>query len=75
VESPGRELLGNLQTWRLVQRRRLLRWNSWTSIQRKRLESFALCYSQSLLLADFKENHTKKSVKQENSSIFKISIL
>jgi hypothetical protein len=24
----------------------------------KRLESFALCYSQSLLLADFKENHT-----------------
>jgi hypothetical protein len=24
----------------------------------KRLESFAPCYSQSLLLADFKENHT-----------------
>jgi hypothetical protein len=24
----------------------------------KRLESFAQCYSQSLLLADFKENHT-----------------
>jgi len=24
----------------------------------KRLESFASCYSQSLLLADFKENHT-----------------
>jgi hypothetical protein len=24
----------------------------------KRLESFTLCYSQSLLLADFKENHT-----------------
>jgi hypothetical protein len=24
----------------------------------KRLEFFASCYSQSLLLADFKENHT-----------------
>jgi hypothetical protein len=24
----------------------------------KKLESFATCYSQSLLLADFKENHT-----------------
>jgi hypothetical protein len=24
----------------------------------KRLESFAPCYSQSLLLSDFKENHT-----------------
>jgi hypothetical protein len=25
---------------------------------KKKLEYFALCYSQSLLLADFKENHT-----------------
>jgi hypothetical protein len=40
----------------------------------KRLESFAPCYSQSPLLADFKENHillcfekilTKKSAEQE----------
>ena len=36
-----------------------------------RLESFAPCYSQSLLLANFKENHIllknpyKKSIKQE----------
>ncbi len=41
--------------------------------------SFALCYSQSLLLADFKENHTlslaKKSAKHENSSLFMNNIL
>jgi hypothetical protein len=51
----------------------------------KRLESFAPCFSQLLLLADFKENQpysslilkilTKKSVKQENSSLFMNSIL
>jgi hypothetical protein len=44
-----------------------LRWNSWTSIN-KRLESFAPCYSQFLLLADFKENHIllwlKKSLQK-----------
>ncbi len=33
------------------------RWNSWTPIEQK-LKSFAPYYSQSLLLADFKENHT-----------------
>ncbi len=33
------------------------RWNSCTSIN-KRLESFAPCYSHSLLLGDFKENNT-----------------
>jgi hypothetical protein len=39
----------------------------------KKHEYFALCYSQSLLLTDFKENptfvlniHIKKSEKQEN---------
>jgi hypothetical protein len=45
----------------------------------KRHQYFAPCYSQSLLLADFKENPflfsdlkilTKKSAKQENSSLF-----
>jgi hypothetical protein len=47
----------------------------------KRLDSFAPCYSQSHLLADFKENHMvpgallwfkpcKKSAKQEKSSLF-----
>ncbi len=49
----------------------------------KRLESFAPCYSKSLLLADFTENHTllwfknpyKKSTKQENPSLFMNSIL
>jgi hypothetical protein len=50
----------------------------------KRLESFAPCYSQSLLLADFKETHTllwfekpynNKSAKRENSSLFMNSIL
>jgi hypothetical protein len=59
----------------------LQRWNSWTSICQM---TFAPCYSQSLLLADFKENHTvllvlknpyKKSVKQENASLFMNSIL
>jgi hypothetical protein len=47
----------------------------------KRLESFAPCYSQSFILADFKENQlysglinpSKKSAKQENSSIFIIA--
>jgi hypothetical protein len=34
-----------------------LRWNSWTQFN-KRLWSFASNCSQSLLLADFKENHT-----------------
>jgi hypothetical protein len=29
----------------------------------ERLESFALCYSQSLLLADFKENNTLHGLK------------
>jgi hypothetical protein len=49
----------------------------------KRLESFAPCYSQSLLLADCKENHTllwftklhKKSAKKENSSRLMNNIL
>jgi hypothetical protein len=41
---------------------------------------FCSCYSKSLLLADFKENHTllsctKKSAKQENSSLFMNRIL
>jgi hypothetical protein len=47
----------------------------------KELESFAPCYSQSLILADFKESQKtitslvlkpvqKKSTKQENSSLF-----
>ncbi len=48
----------------------------------KRLEFFAPCYSQSSLLADFKENHTllwftkpfKKSAKQENQSLFMNSL-
>jgi hypothetical protein len=48
----------------------------------KRLESFATCYSQSILLADFKENHTllwlkkipyKKFAKQKKSSLFMIA--
>ncbi len=36
------------------------RWNSWTQVCQfdKRLQSFTPCHSQSLLLADFKENHT-----------------
>jgi hypothetical protein len=45
-------------------------------------QSFAPCYSQSLRLADFTENHTlvskihtKKSTKQKNSSLFMKSIL
>jgi hypothetical protein len=33
----------------------VLRWNSWTSIKQKRLKLFSLCYSKSLLLADFTE--------------------
>jgi hypothetical protein len=45
----------------------------------KRLESFAPCYSQSLLLEDFKEKHTlyglKNPAKQENPSLFMNSIL
>jgi hypothetical protein len=50
----------------------------------KRLKSFAPCYSQSLLLAYFKETQnssvvlkilTKKSAKQENSSLFRNSIV
>ena len=49
----------------------------------KRLESFAPCYSQSLLLVDFKENHSLMQVfkiltkirKQENSSLFMNSSL
>jgi hypothetical protein len=37
----------------------ILKWNSWTLIWfNKRLESFASCFSQSLLLADCKESHT-----------------
>jgi hypothetical protein len=47
------------------------------------LESFALRYSKSLLLADFKENQIllwfikslQKTAKQENSSLFMNSIL
>ncbi len=39
----------------------------------KRLESFASCYSQSLLLADLKKPYS--STKQENSSLFKNSIM
>ncbi len=38
-----------------------LRWNSWTSIFDKRLLSFALCYSQSLLLSDFKQKTIRYS--------------
>jgi hypothetical protein len=67
----------------------LARWNSsWTSIVTQDSgESFAPTkYSQSLLLADFEENHTvlyctvlyseqKKSAKQENSCLFMESIL
>jgi hypothetical protein len=48
----------------------------------KSLESFAPCYSQSLLLADFKENHSLlwflkilTSEKQAISSLFMNSIL
>ncbi len=49
----------------------------------KRLESFAPCSSKSLLLADFKENHTlllflqslQKTAKLENSSPFMISFV
>jgi hypothetical protein len=50
----------------------------------KRLESFASCYSLSLLLADFKEtilfsgfnNHYKKNPgKKENPGLFMSSIL
>ena len=35
----------------------------------KRLESFAPCYSQSLLLADFKENHTFSGIKNPHKNI------
>jgi hypothetical protein len=49
----------------------------------KRLESFAPCYSQSLILADVKKTYStlaliilaKKSAKQENSSLFMNNIL
>jgi hypothetical protein len=49
----------------------------------KRLDSFAACYSQSLLLADLKKTmlfsgfnkSLQKSPKQENSSLFMNSIL
>ncbi len=41
----------------------------------KRLESFVPCYSQSLLLEDFLKVLTKKSAKQENSSLFMNSLL
>ncbi len=53
--------------------------------KKKDSRHFASYYSQSLLLADFKENHTllfsgfkipdKKSAKKENSSLFMNSIL
>ncbi len=44
--------------WRISKKTILAqRWNSWTSVN-KRLESFALWFSQSLLLADFIENHS-----------------
>ncbi len=37
-------------------------WNSWGHQFNKRLESFAQCYSQCLLQADFKENHRYSSL-------------
>ncbi len=45
------------------------------NLTKERLESFAPCYSQSLLLADFNfyssfNNPYKKSGKQENSTLF-----
>ncbi len=56
----GQSQLGEVKLDILLSEHHLLqqRWNSWTSILKKRLESFSPCYSQSILLADFKENHT-----------------
>ncbi len=35
----------------------------------KRIESFAPCYSQSLLLADFNDNHTLLGLKNPSKKI------
>ncbi len=87
--SISRCQLGSICGWGLPSwihfphcQKKLRMYKTWDGIlghqMNKRLESFAPCYSQSLLLAGFKENllfsgfknSYKKSAKQENSSLF-----